>query len=106
MLEQGSKIVGCPVGLRASVEANVVGSEGPVAREIPRCHGGGDVESSRDVRAGHLAEEVEPEVNMGETLPLSPSRLVNVRFQRILAVVICISDSTFVASRLHTCSSF
>lgn len=94
MLEQWSEIVGRAINLRTSVKANVVRSESSIARDIPRRYSGGDTKPSGDVRTRHLAEEEESEVYVGEPLSLSPSRLPNVRSQRILADGIITIDST------------
>lgn len=64
--------LGRPIDLRASDKADAVGSKGPVAHEIPQLHGGGDVKLSEEVSVGHLTEEEESEINIGEPLTLSP----------------------------------
>lgn len=62
-------------------------------REIPRRHGRGDVEPPGDVRAGDFAEEEQSAIYVGEPLELRSARLLSVRFQRILAVVMMAFDS-------------
>lgn len=94
MLEKGLEFVGRAIGLGASVEAYVVWGERSIAREIPRRYGRGDVEPSGDGRTGHLAKEEESEIYVSEPLTLGSPRLLNVRFQRILAVTMMTMDFT------------
>ena len=101
MLEKGLEFVGRAIGLGASVEAYVVWGERSIAREIPRRYGRGDVEPSGDGRTGHLAMEEESEIYVSEPLALRSPRLLNVRFQRILAVVMMMFDFT---DRQMTCT--
>lgn len=86
MLELRPELFRRPVNLAPPVEADILRGDITVSREIPSRDSRCDIESPADIRPGYFAQKVKPEIDVGEPLPLSPSRRLNVRFQRILSV--------------------